>query len=178
MGVHIRDSNESDLPAVQQIYAFYVLNSLATFEEVPPTSDDLMARREKILDSGLPYLIATASDQVVGYAYASSYRARPAYRYTVEDSVYVRPDSHSRGIGTALVSTLIKRCEAAGRRQMIAVIGDSGNIASIRLHRNVGFEHVGTLKAVGYKFGRWVDTLIMQKGLGQGDAHIGDNKMP
>lgn len=176
--MYIRDSDESDLPAIQQIYAFYVLHSLATFEEAPPTSDDLLVRRQKILDSGLPYLVAVSDDQVVGYAYASSYRPRPAYRYTVEDSLYVREDFHSRRIGATLLSTLIKRCEAAGRRQMIAVIGDSGNTASIRLHRTLGFEHVGTLQAVGYKFGRWVDTVIMQKGLGQCDPPIGDNKIP
>lgn len=176
--VLVRDSTESDLPTIQHIYAFYVLNSLATFEETPPNLDELLARRQKILDAGLPYLVAILDGHVAGYAYASSYRPRPAYRYTIEDSVYVQHDLRSKGIGTALLTALIKRCEAGNWRQMVAVIGDSANTGSIALHRRLGFEQIGTLKAVGYKFGRWVDTVLMQRSLGQADAAIGDNESP
>lgn len=172
----VRDSTESDLPAVQNIYAFYVLKSLATFEETPPSVDDLLARRQKILGAGLPHLVATLDGNVAGYAYASSYRSRPAYRYTIEDSIYVRHDLRSKGIGRALLATLIQRCEARNWRQMVAVIGDSGNFGSIAVHRRLGFEQIGTLKAVGYKFGRWVDTVVMQRPLGQACAPIRDNE--
>jgi L-amino acid N-acyltransferase YncA len=163
--LRVRDSTESDLAAIGQIYAFYVLNSLATFEETRPGVDDLRARKQKVAAAGLPYLVATINGEVVGYAYAAPYRPRAAYLYTVEDSVYVRHDLHSKGIGTALLTTLIERCEAGRWRQMIAVIGDSANIGSVALHKRLGFEHVGTLKAVGYKFGRWVDTILMQRSL-------------
>jgi len=161
----VRDSDDDDMAAVQPIYAAYVLHGLATFEEVPPTVEELLARRQLILLAGLPYLVATLGEQIAGYAYASPYRSRPAYRYTVEDSVYVRDDLHSKGIGTALLSTLIQRCEAGDWRQMVAVIGDSANAASIALHRRLGFENIGTLKAVGFKLGRWVDTVLMQRRL-------------
>ncbi len=167
-GIVVRDAIDSDLPAIQQIYAFYVLNGLATFEELPPTAEELLARRQKILDAGLPYIVATLDARVVGYAYASSYRPRPAYRHTVEDSVYILKNLHSNGIGTTLLSTLIKRCEAGDWRQMIAVIGDTGNAGSIALHTRLGFERIGTLKAVGFKLGRWVDTVLMQRPLGLG----------
>ena len=164
----VRESTDLDLPAVQQIYSFYVLNSLATFEEEPPSGNELFARWRKILDAGLPYLVATLDDRVVGYAYASPYRARPAYRYTVEDSVYVLEGLHSKGIGRALLSGLINRCEAGDWRQMIAIIADTGNARSIALHSRSGFEHIGTLKAVGFKLGQWVDTVLMQRALGRG----------
>lgn len=157
------------MQVVQDIYAFYVLNGLATFEESPPTRDDLLSRKQKILDAGLPYLVATVDGQVAGYAYASPYRPRPAYKHTVEDSIYVSNKLHAKGIGTALLSAIIERCEGGGWRQMVAIIGDSGNNASIALHSRLGFQHAGVFKAVGYKLGQWVDTVLMQRALGPGD---------
>lgn len=174
----MRDSRRADLPDVQQIYAFYVLSSVATFEEEPPSVEDLLARRNKIIDAGLPYLIATLDGAVAGYAYASSYRPRVAYRYTIEDSVYVRQDLRSRGIGRALLAVLLDRCQVGCWRQMVAVIGDSANSGSIALHSSCGFEHVGTLKGVGYKFGKWVDTVLMQRALGPAGAPIRENEIP
>ncbi len=162
----VRDSLDADMAIVERIYSFYVLHSLATFEERPPAEDELRSRRAAILDAGLPYLVAEADGQVMGYAYATAYRARPAYRYTVEDSVYVAPEFRSRGAGRALLAALMERSAAAGRRQMVAVIGDTANHASIALHRRMGFEHIGTLKSVGFKFGGWVDTVLMQHSLG------------
>lgn len=159
----IRNANESDIGPIQQIYAFYVLDSLATFEEVPPTTDDLLSRHKLIINAGLPYLVAVNDGQVLGFAYAGPYRSRPAYRFTVENSVYVANDSRSKGIGTALLSAVIERCTGGGWRQMIAVIGDAENVGSIALHRRCGFKMVGTLTAVGFKFNRWVDTVLMQR---------------
>ena len=172
----MRDGNESDVAAIQPIYAYYVLQGLATFEEIPPALDDLLSRRDAILLAGLPYLVATENGQIVGYAYASTYRSRPAYRYTVEDSVYVTAGRHSQGIGTALLSALIARCEAGVWKQMVAVIGDSGNAASIALHTRLGFERVGVLKAVGFKLGQWVDTVLMQRALGEATLSASSSK--
>jgi phosphinothricin acetyltransferase len=168
----VRDADDSDLPAIQNIYAFYVRHSLATFEEIPPSLDDLLLRRHAILDAHLPYLIATLGQKVVGYAYAAFYRPRPAYRFTVEDSIYVADTYRSQGIGSALLSAVIERCEQGDWRQMIAVIGDSGNKGSIALHRRFGFKPIGNLKAVGFKLGQWVDTVLMQRGLGNGDGTL------
>jgi len=168
----VRDAGDTDIEAVQRIYAFYVLHGLATFEESPPAVDELLRRRQAILSAGLPYLVALVDEQVVGFAYASSYRPRPAYRHTVEDSVYVADGLHGRGIGSALLSALIEHCEAGDWRQMMAVIGDSGNAASIALHKRFGFEHAGTLKSVGFKLGQWVDTILMQRALGPGDRTL------
>jgi L-amino acid N-acyltransferase YncA len=165
----VRDATAADMEAVAAIYAFYVLNSFATFEVTPPTTDELRARREAVLGAGLPYLVAALGRVVVGYAYATPYRPRPAYRHTVEDSVYVAKAFHAQGVGSALHAALIARCEAGDWRQMIAVIGGSDNSGSIALHRRFGFAHAGTLKAVGFKFGRWADTVLMQRALGQGD---------
>lgn len=162
----VRDVSDCDLEAIQQIYAHYVLHGLATFEETPPPVEELFTRRESIRRHGLPYLVAEREGRVVGYAYASPYRPRPAYRFTVEDSVYVEQSLHGKGIGTALLSALISRCEAGNWRQMVAIIGDSGNAGSIALHTRMGFREVGTLKDVGFKFDRWVDTVIMQRILG------------
>jgi L-amino acid N-acyltransferase YncA len=168
----VRDAGDADIEAVQRIYALYVLHGLATFEESPPAVDELFRRRQAILSAGLPYLVAIVDEQIAGFAYASSYRPRPAYRHTVEDSVYVANDLHGRGIGSVLLSALIERCETGDWRQMMAVIGDSGNAASIALHKRFGFEHAGTLKAVGFKLGRWVDTVLMQRSLGPGDRTL------
>lgn len=165
----VRDAVDEDMDAVARIYAHHVLHGLATFEEVPPVADDLLARRALMLAQGLPYLVAAQPDGVVvGYAYASTYRPRAAYRHTVEDSVYIADGLAGRGIGRALLTALIARCEAGPWRQMIAVIGDSGNAASIALHDRLGFRATGTFEAVGFKFGRWVDTVLMQRALGDG----------
>ncbi len=165
----VRDAVEADMPAVQDIYAHYVLSSLATFEETPPSLEVMLARRRASIENGLPYLVAERNREVVGYAYAGAYHARPAYRFTVEDSVYVADGLRGRGVGTALLRALIERCEAGPWRQMIAVVGDSANAGSIALHRRFGFERVGVLRSVGYKFGRWVDAPILQRALGAGD---------
>jgi phosphinothricin acetyltransferase len=166
--VVVREARAADMAAVQAIYAHHVLHGLATFEEVPPSVDDLIARRAAVIDARLPYLVAEHGGAVVGYSYASSYRPRPAYRHTIEDSVYVADGLAGRGIGAALLAALIARCEAGPWRQMIAIIGDTGNAASIALHRRYGFAPAGTLHAVGFKLGRWVDTVLMQRALGPG----------
>jgi L-amino acid N-acyltransferase YncA len=165
----VRDANADDMETVQAIYAHYVLTGLATFEETPPTVAELKSRREAVLASGLPYLVAEIDGQVRGYCYATAYRPRPAYRHTIEDSVYVAQRFEGLGIGSALLSALIQRSEAGPWRQMIAVIGNSGNAGSIALHRRLGFTNAGTLLYVGFKLGQWVDTVLMQRPLGDGD---------
>jgi phosphinothricin acetyltransferase len=168
--ITVRDAAPADMAAVQAIYAHYVRHSLATFEVEPPSLEEMLARRDSVLRQNLPYLIAELDGRIVGYCYATAYRARPAYRHTVENSVYVADGLAGRGIGRALLTTLIARCEAGPWRQMIAVIGNSGNGASLALHKSLGFELVGTLRAVGFKHGRWVDTMFMQRPLGPGDG--------
>jgi phosphinothricin acetyltransferase len=167
---HVRAASEADMAAVREIYAHYVLHSLATFEETPPTLDEMLARRGASVEIGLPYLVAEADREIVGFAYAAAYRARPAYRFTIEDSVYVAEGMSGQGIGSALLGELIARSECGPWRQMLAVVGDSANAGSIALHRRFGFELVGTLRSVGFKFGRWVDTPILQRALAAGDA--------
>jgi len=164
----IRDATLADMVAVQALYAHYVLNELATFELVPPSLDEMCARRQAILDCGLPYLVAELAGEIVGYAYAANYRPRPAYRYTVEDSVYLSPQHTGLGIGTALLSEVIRRCELGPWRQMVAVIAQTGAIGSAALHSKLGFVEVGNMPNVGYKFNRWLGTLIMQRELGEG----------
>jgi L-amino acid N-acyltransferase YncA len=166
----IRIANDADMGAVRGIYAHYVLRSLATFEDTPPTLDEMLLRRRASVDLGLPYLVAETGEEILGFAYAAAYRSRPAYRFTVEDSVYVADGLRGRGIGSALLGELVARCEAGPWRQMLAVVGDSGNSGSIALHRRFGFELAGTLRSVGFKHGRWVDTPILQRGLGAGDT--------
>jgi phosphinothricin acetyltransferase len=168
----IRAAAEADMGAIQAIYAHHVLHGLASFEEVPPTIDELLARRASVIAMGLPYLAAELDGEVSGYSYAAPYRPRPAYRHTIEDSVYVAEGLGGRGIGGALLGALIARCEAGPWRQMIAIIGDSGNAASIALHRSMGFQKAGVLISVGFKFGRWVDSVLMQRPLGEGDATL------
>jgi phosphinothricin acetyltransferase len=165
----IRNAFEADVPAIQSIYAHYVLNSLATFEEAPPAVEEITRRRAAVLEAGLPWLVAEVEGTVAGYAYAMLYRPRSAYRFTIEDSVYVAAGAGGRGIGGALLREMIERCESGPWRQMIAVIGDSGNAASIALHERFGFRMVGTFVSVGFKFSRWVDTVLMQRPLG-GDS--------
>ena len=177
----IRDSQDADIAAISAIYAHHVRHGAASFEEEPPSPAEIARRRADVLARGLPHLVATIDDEVVGYAYASPYRARSAYRFTIENSVYVDHRRHRGGIGRALLSALIERCEAGTSgtsasstpwRQMIAVIGDSANVPSIALHERLGFRMVGTLRAVGFKFGRWVDTVLMQRELGAGDSRL------
>jgi L-amino acid N-acyltransferase YncA len=165
MTVTVRESRESDVVAVHGIYTHHVLHGLATFEEAPPTVDELKNRRDVLRGLQFPHLVAELDGRVVGYCYAGPYRARPAYRHTVENSVYIEQGLTGRGIGSALLGELIARCSGGPWRQMVAIIGDSGNAASIALHRKLGFRHVGTLEAVGFKLGRWVDTVFMQRAL-------------
>ena len=162
----VRAASELDMAAVGRIYSHYVLHSLATFEEIQPTLDEMLARRRASADFNLPYLVAQAGTEILGFAYAAAYRPRPAYRFTIEDSVYVAEGFGGRGIGSALLGELIARCERGPWRQMVAIVGDSGNSASIALHLSFGFEFVGTLRSVGFKHGRWVDTPILQRALG------------
>lgn len=164
----IRDATLADMPAVQALYAHYVLHELATFELVPPTLEEMCSRRQAILESGLPYLVAQIDQEIVGYAYAASYRPRPAYRYTVEDSVYLSPNHKGMGLGAALLGEVIRRCEQGPWRQMVAVITQGGTAGSAELHQKLGFLEVGRMPNVGYKFNRWVGTLIMQRALGEG----------
>ena len=166
----VRDARDTDMDAVTKIYAAHVLHGLASFEEVPPSLDEMKSRRAAVLQLDLPYLVAELDGRVMGYSYATFYRTRPAYRYTVEDSVYVEDGLHGRGIGTALLAELIARCECGPWRQMLAVIGDSGNAGSIALHRRLGFAPAGNLISVGFKLGRWVDSVFMQRALGAGDS--------
>lgn len=164
----VRPATAADLPAITAIYRHHVLHGLASFEVEPPDAAEMARRFDAIRALGLPYFVAENAGRVAGYAYAAVYRMRPAYRYTVEDSVYVDHDSAGRGIGSTLMPALIDGCAAAGRRQIIAVIGDSANHASIKLHEKFGFQRVGLLPAVGYKFGRWVDSVLMQREVGGG----------
>ncbi|HYM02697.1 MAG TPA: GNAT family N-acetyltransferase [Stellaceae bacterium] len=167
----IRDAAAADMADIAEIYGHHVRVGLGSFEEVPPSVEELARRRAEIVARDLPYLVSVdANGRVQGYAYASFYRTRSAYRYCVEDSIYVAPGAARRGIGSALLAALIERCTAGGYRQMLAVIGDSGNAASIGLHAKLGFGLVGTLRAVGFKHGRWVDSVLMQRSLGAGDT--------
>jgi phosphinothricin acetyltransferase len=165
----VRPSRDDDVPRIAAIYAHYVLTGLASFEIVPPDATEIARRRDDVLARGLPYLAAAADGAVVGYAYAAPYRARAAYGRTLEDSVYVDKDCIGRGAGRALLGRLVEECTARGYRQLVAVIGDSANRPSIALHEACGFAHVGLLPAVGFKLGRWVDSVLMQRALGAGD---------
>jgi L-amino acid N-acyltransferase YncA len=149
-----------------------VQHGLGSFEEVPPDADEMRRRFEEVADRGLPYLVAVMHGAVVGYGYCNLFRTRSAYRFALEDSVYVKDGQHGKGVGRALLAELIERSTALGYRQMIAVIGDSANANSIGLHRSLGFIHAGTLRSTGYKFGRWVDTVTMQRPLGPGDGTL------
>jgi L-amino acid N-acyltransferase YncA len=168
--VLVRDASDSDLAAIHAIYTHHVQNGLGSFEEIPPDLAEMARRRSEVLSRRLPYLAAEIDGRLVGYAYAGPYRPRSAYRFSVEDSVYVAPDIHRRGVARALLAELIERCTALGYRQMIAVIGDSANRGSIGLHASMGFREVGRLHAIGFKLGRWVDSVLMQRTLGPGDS--------
>lgn len=168
--MQIRDSLPTDLPSITAIYAHWVTHGLASFELEPPDLAEMARRRAHVLEGGYPHLVAEADGEVLGYAYASAYRARPAYRFTVENSVYVRPGGNRRGAGRALLEALITQCTGRGFRLMIAVIGDSANAPSIGLHAAAGFRHAGLLPGTGWKHGQWVDTVLMTRELGEGRA--------
>lgn len=168
----LRPAVAADIPAITAIYAHHVLNGTASFELAAPTEAEMHARSAGVQEKQLPYLVAEAAGEVIGYAYATPYRPRPAYRFTVETSVYMRHDQAGRGLGRALMEQLIAHCQAQGYRQMIAVIGDSQNHASIGLHQRLGFRQVGVFEAVGFKFGRWLDTVLMQRALGEGQGSL------
>lgn len=169
-GIVVRAARPTDLSQVTAIYRNAVLHGTGSFELDPPDEPEMIARHERISGQGYPYLVACDGEAILGYAYAFAYRDRPAYRFTVEDSVYVRADCQARGIGAALLAKLILEAEAHGYRQMIAVIGDSCNIGSVRLHRNAGFMPLGTLASVGWKHDRWLDVVLMQRMLGAGKS--------
>lgn len=166
----VRASTEADVARCAEIYGHHVLHGTASFEVDPPDFAEMAKRRAAVIDLGLPYLVAERDGTVVGYAYAGLYRPRPAYRWAVENSIYIDKDSRGQGIGKALLPPLIDLCTEAGRRQMIAVIGDSQHTASIRLHEACGFAMVGTFRSIGFKFGRWLDSVLMQRALGPGDS--------
>ena len=166
----VRASTTEDATALAEIYGHHVLNGFGTFEEVPPSVQDMAARRQAIVERGLPYLVAEDAGRVLGFAYAGPFRPRAAYRYTVEDSVYVAPGAIGRGVGKAMLSAVLRDCEAFGVRQVVAVIGDSQNAGSIALHSGLGFEHAGVGRSLGWKHGRWVDIVWMRKPLNGGDA--------
>jgi phosphinothricin acetyltransferase len=170
--VPIRPATPGDIPAITRIYAYAVRHGTASFEIEPPDETEMQRRQRALLDGDFPYLIAEQDGVVAGYAYAGPYRPRRAYRFSVEDSVYIAPDWQGRGIGRALLERLIAESERRSFRQMVAVIGDSAQTASIALHRACGFQDVGTLRSVGFKFERWLDTVLMQRPLGPGDASL------
>ncbi len=160
------------MAVIAEIYGYHVHNGLASFELLAPSIDEMTQRRADVIARKFPYLVAEFDGRMVGYAYASLYRSRPAYRHTLEDSVYVHKDFAGRGIGKALLDALIEASAKSGARQMIAVIGDSANRGSIKLHAACGFKRTGTLKAVGFKFGKWVDSVIMQRDIGEGSRTL------
>ncbi len=168
--MRIRPARASDLAEIQGIYAHHVLHGSGSFEEVPPSVEEMAERVEHVSDQGWPWLVADDATGVLGYAYLTRFRPRAAYRFCAENAVYVRPDVRGQGVGKALVAQLIEEATAAGFRQMIAVIGDADNVGSIGVHASLGFQRAGTLRAVGWKFGRWLDAVYMQRTLGEGDA--------
>jgi phosphinothricin acetyltransferase len=170
--VTLREAVEADLSFVQAIYAHHVTTGFGSFEEVPPSVDEMRRRHAEIVKQHLPYVVAELEGHIVGYAYAGPFRPRSAYRYSVEDSVYVAPQAQRRGIGRQLLDELVERCTKLGYRQMMAVIGDSANKGSIGAHAAAGFMEVARLPAIGFKFGRWVDIVMMQRPLGAGDSTL------
>jgi L-amino acid N-acyltransferase YncA len=165
----LRPSSAPDIPAITAIYAHHVLHGTGTFETTPPTEEEMTARRADVLAKGLPWLVAERDGRVLGFAYCQWFKPRPAYRYSAEDSIYLHPDAARQGLGGQLLAALIRSAEAAGVRKLIAVIGDSGNAGSIGVHRAAGFEQVGIVRSCGWKFGRWLDIVLMDKALADGD---------
>lgn len=178
MSLLVRPAAAADIPAITAIYGPAVLTGTASFEVDPPDQAEMLRRFEAITGAGYPYFVAEVEGRIAGYAYASAYRTRPGYRFTVEDSVYIAPDAQGKGVGKALLERVVARCRDDGFRLMIAVIGDSANFASITLHRRLGFRYCGTIHSVGYKFGRWLDSVIMELPLGEGDASVPDERKP
>jgi phosphinothricin acetyltransferase len=166
----VRPAAVQDIPAIHSIYSHHVLHGLASFEEEPPSVEEMRRRFDDITGKGFPYLVGEAKGEVLGYGYCSLYRTRSAYRYTLEDSIYVKQGLHGKGVGKTILKELIAICTAKNYRQIIAVIGDSANAASIRLHASLGFVRCGLLRSTGFKFGRWVDSVYMQLPLGAGDG--------
>jgi phosphinothricin acetyltransferase len=178
MSTEVRDARPSDLPEIAAIYGWHVRTGLASFETEPPGEEEMRSRFDAVRGKGLPYLACEIEGRVAGFAYASPYRSRPAYRFTLEDSIYVHPDFSRRGVGRALLEALVRRCEAIGCRNLVAVIGDSANAASIGLHSALGFREAGVLRSIGFKHGRWVDSVLMQRALGPGDTALPDDQHP
>jgi phosphinothricin acetyltransferase len=168
--ISIRAASPADIPAITRIYSHAVRHGTASFELEPPDEAEMARRQRALFDGGYPYLVAEIGGAVMGYAYAGPYRTRPAYRFTVENSIYIAPQAHRRGLGRLLLEALIAECETRGYRLMIAVIGDSAQAPSIELHRAAGFQLVGAFEGVGYKFDRWLDTVLMQRPLGKGSS--------
>ena len=166
----LRPSLDADIPAITAIYAHHVLYGTGTFETTPPTEAEMTARRADVLAKGLPWLVAEEDGKVLGFAYCQWFKPRPAYRFSAEDSIYLAPEAAGRGLGIALLNDLMVRAEAIGVRKLIAVIGDSGNLGSVGVHRKAGFSEVGVLKSCGWKFGRWLDVVLMDRTLGQADT--------
>jgi L-amino acid N-acyltransferase YncA len=170
--IPIRPAGPADIAAITRIYAHAVRHGTASFELDPPDEAEMARRQRALTEDGFPYLVAELDGGIAGYAYAGPYRARPAYRFSVEDSVYVAAEAHRRGVGRALLDRLIVESEACGFRQMIAVIGDSAQAPSIELHRAAGFRLIGAIESVGFKFGRWLDSVLMQRALGPGASTV------
>lgn len=169
---HLRAASEADIPAITDIYTEQVLHGTATYELTPPSEAEMLGRFRGLQGNRYPYLVAEEAGAILGYAYAGPFRARPAYNWFVEDSIYLAKEARGKGVGSALLERLVADCQALGFRQMLAVIGGSDNHGSIRLHEKAGFAHVGTMKGSGLKFGRWVDTVLMQKAMGEGGETI------
>jgi L-amino acid N-acyltransferase YncA len=165
----IRPSTDHDVPAITAIYGHHVQHGTGTFETTPPSESDMAARRADVLSKALPYLVAEEAGRVVGFAYCQWFKPRPAYRFSAEDSIYLHPDAAGQGLGKHLLTALIGQAEAAGIRKLIAVIGDSNNAGSVGVHKALGFEQVGVIKSCGWKFGRWLDIVLMEKPLGEAD---------
>jgi L-amino acid N-acyltransferase YncA len=165
----IRPSTEQDLPAITRIYGHHVLHGTGTFETTPPTQEEMGTRRADVLSKGLPWLVVEEQGVVLGYAYGNWFKPRPAYRFSVEDSIYLAPEAAGKGLGRLLLAELVAVLERSGIRKVMAVIGDSGNAGSIGVHQALGFSHVGTVKACGWKFGRWLDIVLMERALGDAD---------
>lgn len=167
---NIRPSRDDDVPDITAIYAHHVLHGTGTFETTPPTEAEMAARRADVLGKGLPWLVAEDGGRVLGYAYCQWFKPRPAYRFSAEDSIYLAAGATGKGLGRELLAELARHAEAAGVRKLIAVIGDSGNAGSVGVHRTLGFNEVGVLKSCGWKFGKWLDVVLMEKFLGAGDT--------
>jgi L-amino acid N-acyltransferase YncA len=174
----IRPATDADNAAITGIYAHHVLNGTGTFETTPPSEADMAARRADVLSKGLPYLVIEEAGQVLGFAYCQWFKPRPAYRFSAENSIYMHPDSRGKGMGRELLGALVARAEAIGVRKLIAVIGDSANAGSIGVHRAMGFSHVGVFKSCGWKFGKWLDIVLMEKSLGEGDTTAPESPTP